>query len=175
MQIGDWLAEKEYELEKSAVAELQIQNGYINRTYKNTKTQAVVYITIIVGPTGRVTVHTPEICFGGRDYEREGDRKNVSVPVAAAAGAEPANDNFWMVSFTNKAIGGLESGKITFYYAIGLGKEWVAVENPRYMFRKNRYAYKLQAEASVSGDADSVKDFLQDCLPVIHQHLKECR
>ena len=172
MQMGDWVAEKESELDSASVTELKIQNSYICRTYKNTKTLAVVYLTIMVGPSGRVTVHTPDICFGGRNYVRESNRTAVTFAAALDPDATRRDDAFWLVSFVSNAIGGLESGKISFYYGISAGSEWVASEIPRYEFRKFGYVYKLQAESRVDGGTDNVKDFLQDCLPVIHQHLR---
>lgn len=173
MQIGDWVAEKDFEMDKASVTELQIENGYINRAYKNTKTQATVYLTIIVGPTGRVTVHTPEICFGGRDYVKSNERLSVTFPaVPQENGTKMMDDAFWQVAFVNNAIGGLESGKIVFYYGISIGKEWIAAKNPRYELRRFRYAYKLQAQARMDSEVDNVKEFLQDCSSVIHQYLR---
>lgn len=168
LQIGDWTAEKDLELDKASIAELHIQNSYIHRIYKNARTQASVYLTIMVGPTGRVTVHTPEICFGGRDYTKDAERTSVVFPSTMGG----ADDAFWQVGFTNDAIGGAGSSRISFYYAISVGKEWAAEQNPRDVFRKYRYAYKIQAQAQAGGDTDNVKEFLQDCLPTIHQHLR---
>ncbi|MDR3182712.1 MAG: EpsI family protein [Planctomycetaceae bacterium] len=173
MTIGNWQAEKEGELDKSSVTMLEVKDSYITRSYKNTMTQTVVHITIILGPSGRVTVHTPEICFGGKDYAKEGDRVSVPINVQVDNGAKTIEDSFWRVDFAGKSLD--TSNRISFYYGHSSGDAWIATENARWTFAKYRYAYKLQAQAytGTSGDAptDTVKEFLTDVLPEIHQHL----
>jgi hypothetical protein len=174
-EINDWEVEGEdSELDKATVTMLQIQDGYLVRAYRNKSTQAVVYFLMMVGSTGRVVVHTPEICFGGKDYQKENTRSSVTIPVAAADGSGEADNTFWKVDFINQ---GLRHDRISFYYSISVGERWVATENPRYTFQFNRYAYKiqLQAFANDKGESvDNVKQFLQDCLPTIQEYLRPC-
>ena len=171
MQIGAWQAEENRELDKDAVTMLRIQDSYICRRYKHAETQAVVHVTIMVGPTGKVTVHTPEVCFGGKDYEKEATRSSVSIPVQLLESGNEIVDSFWKISFIGRSLD--SKNRISFYYAVSTGDIWSAVETPRSTFQTYRYVYKLQAEAySESGDGtDNVKKFLDDCLPVIHEHL----
>jgi hypothetical protein len=175
LEIGDWVADKEETLDNGSIAMLQIQNSYIFRSYRNTVTQSVVHLTIMVGRTGRVTVHTPDICFGGKDYIKEDTRSAVPFDVELQDVGKRLADKFWRVDFVGKSLD--TNNRISFYYGIFVGDVWTAVENPRVAFQKFRYAYKLQAQAFTAGagaDTDIVKDFLSECLPVIHKHLRPC-
>ena len=172
MQIGDWQAENEGKLDQVSINMLRIQDSYIFRSYKNVVSQAVVHVTLMVGPTGKITVHTPEVCFGGKDYEKEAKRTSVPINVMLNSGGEVA-DAFWRVNFIGQSLN--TSNRISFYYAVSTGDTWNAVEDPRTTFQKYRYVYKIQAEALTSSsgeeEKDTVKAFLTDCLPTIHEHL----
>ena len=171
--IGDWVAEKENELDTYAVHELKIENGYIARRYKNQATRSEANIVIMLGPTGRVVVHTPEICFGGKNYDRENDRTSVALPIATPSEKGPTDETFWKIGFVNRA---LQGEKISFYYAVSSGDEWIAVENPRSALNRFRYAYKIQVESLIGlGGADPAYAFLEDALPTIHRHMKTCQ
>jgi hypothetical protein len=171
--IGDWTAEGEMELADNDVRNLQIQDGYITRRYKNSKTKSEVYITIIIGKTGIIVVHSPEICFGGRDYKKDTKgRASVQFPILDFTG-KPTDDNaLWKVRFINKSARG---GVISFYYGVSVGNGWVSDENPRVKFRNFRYAYKIQVQASENDDDDIAKVFLNDCLPTIRSYILPCR
>ncbi len=173
MTIGDWVAEKEELLPKTDVDQLEIENGYICRRYRNSKSHSEVFLTLMVGPTGRIVVHTPEFCFGGKNYTKEEGRTPVSFPIVAPAANAPTDDTFWQVNFINKDI---QADKISFYYGVSTGQTWVAVENPRSEFSRYRFVYKMQTEAlgAASGTADVASAFLTDALPTIHKHLLAC-
>lgn len=172
MKIGDWEASEDRPLSKDEIAMLQIENGYVCRRYKNTTTQAEVNLVLMIGKTGLVTAHTPEFCFGGRNFEKEKTRSAVAFPIVHYSGKGPTDDMFWKVNFVNRAAQG---GTISFYYGFGVGDTWLASENPRFELLSYRYAYKLQAEAMVDGETDNVRQFLTDCLPTIQEHLRPCR
>ena len=172
MQIGDWLAEKEGELDTTSITMLRIQDSYVCRTYRNTITQAVVHLTIMVGPTGIITVHTPEICFGGKDYDKDGTRTRIRINVQREE--DEIDDFFWRTNFTGRSLD--TNNRISFYYAVSPGDTWNAVEVPRATYQTYRFVYKLQAEAltGTDGSGDTVKNFLEDCLPTIHEYMRPC-
>jgi len=172
MQMGDWQAEKEGELDADSVTMLRIQDSYLFRTYRNVVTQAVVHLTIMVGPTGIVTVHTPDICFGGKDYDKDAERTRVRINVRREE--DEVDDFFWRINFTGRSLD--TNNRISFYYGVSPGDTWNAVEVPRATYQSYRYVYKLQAEAYAGTDdgGDNVKSFLEDCLPTIHEHMRPC-
>ena len=175
LQIGDWRAEQEGELDESSINMLRIRDSYIFRSYRNTVTQAIVHITLMVGPAGKITVHTPEVCFGGKDYEKESLRTSVPIDVPLLSGDREVVDTFWRITFIGRSLD--SNNRISFYYAVSTGDVWNAVETPRSTFQTYRYVYKMQAEAfsSPGEEGDNVRLFLNDCLPTIHEHLRPCR
>ncbi|MGL4595053.1 MAG: exosortase-associated EpsI family protein [Thermoguttaceae bacterium] len=170
-EIGDWIVDAEMPLSKEDVQILQIQDSYIARQYSNRRTGEQVHLVIMLGPSGRVVVHTPEICFGGKNFEKENNRTSEAFSVTLFDKKGTVDDSFWKVDFINRAIRGQQ---ISFYYGVSAGEQWAALDNPRTTFRTKRYVYKLQAQALVNGDSDVVHTFLEDVLPVIHKHLKPC-
>ena len=176
MEINGWRAETEGELDETSVSMLRIQNSYLFRTYRHEDTQASVLLTLMVGPTGRITVHTPEVCFGGRNFRREGPRERVPVDVMLESGEEQV-DTFWRVHFVGQSLTVGANNRISFYYGVNTGNEWQAVDNPRVTFQRYRYVYRIQAEAysGTGEDEDNVKKFLEDCLPTIHEYLRPYR
>ena len=171
--VGTWEADEEFELDDLSVTMLQIQNSYLFRSYRNTMTQEVVHLTLMIGPSGRITVHSPDICFGGRDYEKESARARVPVNVQLSSGEEIDN-TFWRTDFVGRSLD--VNNRISFYYAVSTGGSWLAVENPRQTFRTYRFVYKLQAQAysGSNEDSDVVRRFLEDCLPTLHEYLSQC-
>lgn len=169
--IGPWETVYESTLDKESTAMLQVQGGNIVRRYQNQQTMAEVNLIMMVGPTGKVTAHTPEICFGGRDYTISGERKLVSIDTPAGDGIDKTEDSFWRIDFVNNAVRG---ETISFYYSINIGNSWIATEDPRTEFRDKKFAYKIQAEAYAVDKNDVVNIFLQDCLPTIRQHIMPC-
>lgn len=171
--IGDWEMKSENEMASDEVTILQIQNGYVSRIYQHSGTKTIVHLVIMVGPTGRVVVHTPEICFGGKDYTKEDERTSVPISVSSIDGTRDLEDTFWKVDFVNRSLD--LHGRISFYYAVSVGDTWIATERPRQTFQSYRYIYKLQVQAHTEAERDTVKEFLEDCLPTIHQYLRPCK
>jgi len=172
MDINGWRAETEEELEETSISMLRIQNSYLSRTYTNRDTQASVLLILMVGPTGRITVHTPEGCFGGRNFLQEGTRERVPIDVRLESGEDKV-DTFWRVDFVRQSLAAGANNRISFYYGVNAGDEWQAVDYPRVTFQRYRYVYRIQAEAytGTGEDEDHVKKFLEDCLPTIHEYL----
>lgn len=171
MTIGDWTADEEKTLSTTDMDMLQIRDGYVCRTYKNKKTQENVSFVLMVGPTGRVVVHTPEICFGGRNYEREKNRERISVPITDYSGSGPTDDEFWKVNFVSRSV---QNDVISFYYGVSTGESWLAMDTPRTSLQRFRYVYKIQIEAFADKESDAIGNFLHDCLPTIRQYLRHC-
>ena len=172
MEIGNWVVKNEIILEADSVRDMQIENGYIARQYENKETREQVNFVMMLGPTGRVVVHTPEICFGGRNYQQE-PKESFSLPGTIPDDEKSGEEKFWNVRFVNRATQG---ERTSFHYAVSSGDYWTAVENPRYEFRRFLYVYKIQVQAIVSrGGTDPAKDFLTDTLPTIRQYMSPCR
>ena len=166
-----WRADEERELEQVEVNMLRIPNAYISRVYMNDITGAIVGLTLMVGPTGRITVHTPEVCFGVRDFEQEGPRNRIPIEIELVSG-ERAIDHFWRVDFLGQSLSA--ANRFSFYYGVSTGDGWYAVENPRSTFQRFRFIYRIQVQevSGMGGEGDNVRLFLEDALPTIREHLR---
>ena len=173
MVIGNWEAVEDRLLDDTSITMLRIQDSYILRTYKNTVTPEEVHLTLMLGPSEKTTVHTPEVCFGGRDYKKEAARTRVPINVQLLSGEE-IDDTFWQVDFVGQSMD--TNNRISFFWAISSGGPWVAVENQRQFFHTYRFVYKIQVQAysGTGEEGSSIKRFLEDCLPVIHKHMNQC-
>lgn len=172
--VGTWEAEGDRELNAQDIKMLQIKDSYVLRTFRNSVTGEFVNLTLMVGQSGKITVHTPDICFGGRDYEKDADRSRVTINVDLRSGEEIV-DTFWRISFSGRTLD--VNNRILFYYGISTGGAWNAIDNPRWTLRDKRYVYKLQVEAYSGSNegGDTVKRFLEDCLSTIHEHMRPCK
>src|SRR3984957_11520193 len=85
-QFGDWKQHGDDEtMPEEAVRELRCA-GYINRHYVNQKLGREVTVLLMVGPSGPLVRHPPEICYGNQANE-------LLQKPANMAGASPDSQN----------------------------------------------------------------------------------
>jgi len=165
---GNWRLRKEQELE-SQVLKMMSCNAYIARVYEHDQTGALVTVTVLVGPAGPISVHTPEICYSSRDYVV--GRNRVKVPVDDDAGR---HHEFWDVSLKARDS---ESSVQRVLYAWSTGEAWNATAHPRFAFAGAPYLYKLQLAArspvaAKRDDFDPCQDFLRSFLAQCQTRLR---
>lgn len=170
MRIGNWEATEDETLSNTDFNMLKLV-GYKVRKYRNLENpQEVVAAIIMIGPTGTISVHTPEVCFGNGEYKIDGSPKLVSID-----NGDTLNKNhFKKLTFTNKLFGDVR----LFYYSLGDGKDWQAVDDARInLGMKYAFMYKLQCEAigteEVKSQGDMIERFLKDFLPAVQPHLDD--
>ncbi|MHC5541236.1 exosortase-associated EpsI family protein, partial [Singulisphaera rosea] len=66
MEIGPWLG-REAHADAKELARAGL-TGHVSRRYVNRATGAEILILLMWGPTGPLSVHTPDLCFGGAGY-----------------------------------------------------------------------------------------------------------
>ncbi|MDR1491205.1 MAG: exosortase-associated EpsI family protein [Planctomycetaceae bacterium] len=181
--IGNWERISSKPLLPFETEELKVRDAEY-WTYKNKKNGAWVVISIFVGPTGRVGVHTPEICLAGTGYRVKENRilENFKILDEHSQIGEISEDKnhsdkssdnadsqqFWRVVVSDEAS---PDRQRVFYYALGTGKNWWAVNNPRFELSSYPFIMKIQAETEMEiADVNyynSVREFLDDFLPVV--------
>lgn len=175
-EFGSWEASGEDEtLDQASIEQLELSN-YVVRRYKNKSTNEHVSLIFMVGPTGRLTAHTPVICFGGRNYRQDGKPTPVSFPYEDTNDGSPKKDVIQKLVFRNQAIQG---GTKMFYYGISTGDEWEPLTDKSRREKQNfRFIYKIQLEAFVldsnSDENDVIARFLREFLPYIRGKLAPC-
>ena len=83
-QFGDWELQEPGEDAPDIVATLECA-GYVQGRYVNRQTGEQVRAALLVGPCGPMSVHLPEICYSGADYQVVEDRKHVTIPEGGRA------------------------------------------------------------------------------------------
>lgn len=168
-RVGDWALESAKSL--AAVAEELLQcSGSTQRVYRNQKTGEAVTVALIVGPSGPISVHTPEVCYSSRDY------KTISGPKPFRVGSSGSDDAmFWGMSLEATD---LQGGKLSVAYAWNDEHGWAAPKHPRFEFAGAKLLYKLQLAAPISDRDESSRvdpchAFLREFLPALDASLFE--
>src|SRR5947209_2410247 len=78
MTIGEWDGQaKEMTEREIAIGEI---DGYVSRSYVNRRTGSMVSLLIVCGRPGPISVHTPDVCYGGAGYEQVGPTPRYAAP-----------------------------------------------------------------------------------------------
>jgi len=171
-EFGEWQRMKEAELPDYALEQLKVSDAK-NWSYVNTQTDEKVNVSFLVGPTGRLSVHTPEACMDGQGYmvseprQRESFPGNDSSSQEEAGGTTDEQNMFWRVVIARRSA---IDYRIVSYYALGTGRQWWAKDQPRYELDKYPFILKMQVETLVQSDPESynaARNFLRDFLPEV--------
>ena len=168
-EIGDWKRTKTEDLPWYAVEQLKVSRAE-NWTYINEQTDEYVHVSFLVGPTGRLGVHTPEVCMDGQGFRISQNRQRESFSENEEddqdAGNTSERDTFWRVAIAKKTDSNYH---IVSYYALGTGKRWWAKDTPRYELAKYPFVLKMQVETTASNPEgyNAASSFLKVFLPEI--------
>lgn len=155
MTIGDWHGHDEAADER-AFAQTGAK-AYWVRQYVNQKTKASVLAILMCGRSGKMAVHTPEVCYSGAGYVLH------SQPAAVALDAEA---HFWSAQFMKN------DGRLRLYWAWNSRGAWEAAEAPRWAYRGEPFLYKLYVSREVRDSGpDATADFLREFVPVLNRAL----
>jgi hypothetical protein len=164
-QFGDWRLQSESEMDPESIRQLE-PAAYVSGTYVNEKTREAVNVMVVLGPFGRIAVHTPEVCMDSQAFTIV--QKRQATPVPDRDGQPHA---FWGVTFRTTDV---SQRLVRVYYGWSAGDGWSAPENARYAFVGSPYLYKVQLSSSVrlieQGD-DACVRFLRDFVSVARQYL----
>ena len=163
---GVWKRTESSELPDYAIDQLQVSDAE-HWVYVNEKTGDQVRVSFLIGPTGRLAVHTPDVCMVGGGYQI----KNSAVREEFPKGDQKSGDadTFWRASLVN---GIAPDYQFVVYYALGTGKQWWAKENPRFELANFPFILKLQVETITTTDPErfnAAREFLKAILPEIAQ------
>jgi hypothetical protein len=172
---GDWRLLVEAPLEEG-VAEMLQCAGWRNRSYRNRQTGDTVHVSILLGPPGPISVHTPEVCFTSQGHHLAGPAVARSYLVSSETPADRSNGpdprpiaQFWKATF-DPDLG--ESTTLIAYYGWCDGRSWRAPRHARLAFGGLPYLYKMQLATKVARRpghqlADPCDDFLRQFVPAL--------
>jgi hypothetical protein len=167
-RVGNWRMRKEQTLEQDVLKLLRCKS-YLARVYEHDQTGDLVTITVLVGPAGPLSVHTPEICYSSRDYVISKTRNKYVVDDNSGKHHE-----FWDVALKARDA---ETSTQRVLYGWASGDIWNASEHPRFAYAGAPYLYKLQLAARSQDGAqlegfDMCQDFLRSFLVQLQENIR---
>ncbi|MGD9644477.1 MAG: exosortase-associated EpsI family protein [Pirellulales bacterium] len=143
-QIGPWHLEGTSRLSPEIVKLLH-SSGDISCRYLNEQTGAVVELVVLVGETGPLSTHSPEVCYSSREYQMvsEPQSQQVNGPIAPA--------DFLSMTLSSE---GFDGSLLRVWYAWNNGQQWLAPRNARIALRAEPFLYKVQISTYLTGLED---------------------
>jgi hypothetical protein len=163
LEIGDWQG-ADVEVDAAAFAQAGAR-GYWARSYTH-RHGGTVLVILMCGRSGRMAVHTPEVCYRGAGFDM------LETPTRTVLRDELGEElgTFWNARFAKQAT---VPSQIRLSWAWRDAGDWQAPANPRWEFRGRPFLYKLYAshELSSPSDADATAEFLRVLLPELKKIL----
>ncbi len=164
---GDWTLKSSGKLGE-VVEEILQCKGSIVRTYFNRKTGRSVNLAVTMGPSGPISVHTPEVCYSSQAFDKSSQRRRIQIETP-----QGESNELWMNTFRSTDV---NAQSLQVCYGWSTGDRWCAPEQPRFSFGASPFLYKIQIASRLeeSGDEQEVtayESFLREFLPVLGKHL----
>ena len=144
--------------------------GHFYGRYKNLDTNESVTLFIVCGRSGPISVHTPDVCYGGSGFNQIGKQFRKDIAVAG-------NDNrsVWALKFF-KPPSTFARSEIEVNWAWNGGHGWMAPDEPRWTFAGYSSLYKLYVVRDLSSlpsakEQDPSVSFLKVFLPELEKIL----
>jgi len=140
-QVGPWRLMDTSRLSPE-IAKLLHTSGDISCKYVNDQTGDLVDLVVLVGETGPLSTHSPEVCYSSREYQVVSEPESQKVESAAG----PAE----FLSMTLSSDG-LDGSLLRVWYAWHNGAQWLAPRNARIALRAEPFLYKIQIATYLTG------------------------
>lgn len=166
LSFGDWVGEEQL-LDARQVAKAELA-GHLMRTYTHKTSGATLSFLLVCGRPGPISVHTPDVCYGGMGYVMTG-------PAGLQALSPNGPTAFRLGRFQNLGAPIPEYLRILWAWSTD-GRSWSAPDNPRLTFAAAPALYKLYvvrrvADLNEAAEADTGRDFLRQFLPIVERSL----
>jgi hypothetical protein len=170
MQLGAWQVVKDGELDEPTIKMLRCTGNFL-RVYKNKLTGREVSVVMMVGPTGPLVQHTPDVCYRSSNYRTDQSRRRVEI-VDRSGASHP----FFLTTFRENAAAGR---RLQVHYGWYHAGTWRAPENPRTGFSAIPMVYKIQVATFIHPNGELNEDvggeFLKEALPALELELAKSK
>ena len=133
--------------------------SYWMRSYTNKK--QTVTVVLMCGRAGRMSAHTPEICYQGLGYQIVDSAMRQEIQLFGSGKGE-----FWTARFIKETGSGSDLRLFWGWSADGV---WKAPSSPRWDFRGQPFLYKLYVVHNTTRhqrpEEEPGVEFLRQCLP----------
>ncbi len=141
-----------------------LQNyGYIGGLYQHADSGQRIQFSVLLGPSGPTSVHTPEICLGSHALVATGQRQAMSVTDSDA--------RFWTLTFRTNDVA---RHSLRAVYGWRFDDTWSASQQPRIAFAGAPYLYKLQLVCYEDDDTslETCDEFLKSALSELNDRMR---
>ncbi len=167
---GDWtLTQNGEQLHPEVCRELAIA-GYMTRTYTRRKDAASVSVLLMVGQSGPLIRHPPNICYANMANEQIGEMTQFQV----ATTSPPSEFNLLQY----KRAGSVINDQFLVAYALATDATWKVPTRPRIEFGAAPMLYKVQLLTSLDPSqpretgAQLLKQFASEFCAAFQKHLQ---
>lgn len=166
-KVGEWEGKPmEIDSRQLTVAEA---DGHLSRYYVNRRTGAEVAVVILCGRPGPLSLHSPEVCYGGAGFSLSGDRQTLPLTGEGAPPAELFNARFVKPGAAPETLNVFWAWKAS-------DGNWAANSDPRVAYVRSTVLYKLYLIRRLTGpdedlSRDPCLDFLRAFLPELEKRL----
>ena len=141
-----------------------------SRRYVNRFDGSSVAVFLLGGPSGPVSVHTPELCYKGAGWELTGAPAKRSLH----SGASMKRAEFWMGTFRKARLP--VPAYLRVYWSWNAEGTWVAPKSPRLAFAHYPVLYKVYVTRQMPtpdkpGENDPCAEFIRLLLPELERAL----
>ncbi len=166
MTIGDWKGTM-FEL-PAPERDLAGATACFAAVYTNANRGVTVSVLLLGGNPGKISVHTPDICYRGEGYST-----SAAGEFDYSYGQEPRHAMFRTIVATR---GGTTPSVLRVFWSWNNSKGWSAPEDPRFSFALEPALCKLYVVRETWGQVvdpatDPCKDFLAVFLPEVDRRL----
>ena len=145
--------------------------GHLSRKYVNRKDGRTVYITILCGRHGPISVHPPTVCFVGAGW----NLNSPPVKHIIRTGKPPQDKEFWMADFERNSANIPQ--KMRTFWSWSVSGNWQAADHPRIKYANSPFLYKIYLSHSLTDVSEPIdeptKEFLERLLSEVDRTLFE--
>jgi hypothetical protein len=169
-KLGDWDGEWS-EVDGAEYPQDVYGVGVVGR-FVNAADGSRVTVYLALGRPGPMTVHTPELCYGGGGFRRAGSEERYETTYGSPA----RTAGFTHAVFT-KASGPVPQ-HVRVMWSWAAEGSWQAHTTPRFTLARHRLIAKLYLIKPVKGPADALKDdpivgFIDALLPELDRIIRD--
>ncbi|MEO1496608.1 MAG: exosortase-associated EpsI family protein [Planctomycetota bacterium] len=167
-KIGSWEGQDD-EVESNILV-IAGAEGYVSRDYRDTETDAIVNLWLIVGHAHDTAEHTPDFCYPSQGYPMRGGMEHQQVKVDGLPESE-----FWTAVFEPGEAGGIAKRVFWGWFKpTDTGEvQWVAPEKSRWFFGNTPVLFKVYFTSRAEKDGDEVDFAETDSVRFAREFLRE--
>jgi hypothetical protein len=175
LKVGDWNAETETSDDSEFYQAGAM--SYWTRRYTHARTKESVLVILMCGRAGRMSVHTPEVCYQGAGFSLAGAPEPWTIKWQEIS--SEATATFWTAQFRKD---GTTSTPLRLLWGWNSRGDWQALKNPRWDTKGEPFLYKMyisldgaseprRNQEAQPADMRRAQEFLHEFLPRMQEAL----